>query len=276
MVGIIGLAIFRLVMDKLAHGLDDGCQAHPAALERERRSDRKHALQRANTLGRQIQGQRPTRGHPPSKLPSAPGLQATIAAQDGLIPVLPHAGVQIVRRGPVPPQADHVDGQALGVTVYVVRLRGHGTSPYDLHTRVWQDWYEAVLRGYSCLQAWSRWQFAGGMSTGGALALYLAAQGIGPLQGVFAVGTPLTLQRRWVRLASVVQTVRDFIRDEPENLEANYAYHPLQGVRQLLRFIEIYQAVLPHVTVPVLLIQARGNTDRKSTRLNSSHSQISY
>ena len=170
---------------------------------------------------------------------------------------------------------------AQGLTVYVVRLRGHGTSPYDLHTRVWQDWYEAVLRGYSCLQAWSRWQFAGGMSMGGALALYLAAQGIGPLQGVFAVGAPLTLQRRGLRLAPVVQTVREFVRDEPENREANYAYHPVQGVRQLLRFIEVYQAVLPHVTVPVLLIQARGDpTVRPDSapliyaRLQSPHKQL--
>jgi esterase/lipase/1-acyl-sn-glycerol-3-phosphate acyltransferase len=170
---------------------------------------------------------------------------------------------------------------AQGLTVYVVRLRGHGTSPYDLHTRVWQDWYEAVLRGYSCLQGWSSLQFAGGMSTGGALALYLAAQGIGPLQGVFAVGAPLTLQRRWLRLASVVQTVRAFVRDEPENREANYAYHPLQGVRQLLRFIEIYQEVLLHVTLPVLLIQARGDpTVRPESaqqiyaRLQSRHKQL--
>jgi esterase/lipase/1-acyl-sn-glycerol-3-phosphate acyltransferase len=170
---------------------------------------------------------------------------------------------------------------AQGLTVYVVRLRGHGTSPYDLQTRVWQDWYEAVLRGYSCLQAWSRWQFAGGMSTGGALALYLAARGIGPLHGVFAVGAPLQLQRRGVRLAPVVQTVRDFIRDEPENREANYAYHPVQGVRQLLRFIEVYQEVLPDVTLPVLLIQARGDptvrpdsAPRIYARLQSPHKQL--
>jgi len=148
---------------------------------------------------------------------------------------------------------------AQGLTVYVVRLRGHGTSPYDLQTRVWQDWYETVLRGYSCLQACSMQQFAGGMSTGGALALYLAAQCIGPLQGVFAVGAPLKLQRRLLRPAPVVQTVRDFVHAEPENLEANYAYHPVQGVRQLLRFIKVYEKVLPQVTLPVLLIQAHGD-----------------
>jgi esterase/lipase len=150
-----------------------------------------------------------------------------------------------------------------------------------LQTRVWQDWYEAVLRGYSCLQAYSRLQFAGGMSTGGALALYLAAQGIGPLQGVFAVGAPLKLQRRWLRLTPVVQTVRDFVHAAPENPEANYAYHPVQGVRQLLRFIAVYQAVLPHVTLPVLLIQARGDpTVRPDSapqiyaRLPSPHKQL--
>src|SRR4030095_1628644 len=119
--------------------------------------------------------------------------------------------------------------------------------------------YEAVLRGYSCLQACSMRQFAGGMSTGGALALYLAAQGIGPLQGVFAVGAPLKLQRRWLRLAPVVQTMRDFVRAERENPDANYASHPVQAWRQLLRFIAIYQEILRQVTLPVLLIQARGD-----------------
>jgi esterase/lipase len=119
------------------------------------------------------------------------------------------------------------------------------------------------------------------MSTGGALALYLAAQGIGPLQGVFAVGAPLKLQRRWLRLAPVVQTMRDFVRAEPENPDANYAYHPVQGVRQLLRFIAIYQEILPQVTLPVLLIQARGDptvrpesAQQLYTRLPSPHKQL--
>jgi esterase/lipase/1-acyl-sn-glycerol-3-phosphate acyltransferase len=148
---------------------------------------------------------------------------------------------------------------AQGLTVYVVRIRGHGTSPYDLQTRGWQDWYESVIHGYSCLQACSAVQFAGGMSTGGALALYLAAQRPGPLQGVFAVGAPLKLQHRFLRLAPVVQAVRGFVRSEPENPQANYTYQPLQAVRQLLRFIDVYQEALPQVTVPVLLIQARGD-----------------
>jgi esterase/lipase len=146
-----------------------------------------------------------------------------------------------------------------GLTVYVVRLRGHGTSPYDLQQRSWQEWYASVLRGYRCLQAVTEVQFAGGMSTGGALALYLAAQRLGPLRGIFAIGAPIKLQQRFLRLVPVVKTVRDFVRAEPENPHTNYTYHPLQAVRQLTQFIEVYQQVLPQVTVPTLLVQARGD-----------------
>ena len=141
--------------------------------------------------------------------------------------------------------------------MYIVRLRGHGTSPYDLQQRSWQEWYASVVRGYRCLQAVTEVQFAGGMSTGGALALYLAAQRLGPLQGIFAIGAPIKLQQRFLRLVPVVKTVRDFVRAEPENPRTNYTYQPLQAVRQLTQFIEVYQQVLPQVTVPTLLVQAR-------------------
>jgi esterase/lipase/1-acyl-sn-glycerol-3-phosphate acyltransferase len=147
--------------------------------------------------------------------------------------------------------------RAHGLTVYVVRLRGHGTSPYDLQQRCWQEWYTSVVRGYHCLRASTEVQFAGGMSAGGALALYLAAQRVGPLRGVFAVGAPIKLQQRFLRLVPVVQKVRDFVRSTPENPRTNYTYHPLQAVRQLTQFIEAYQQVLSQVTVPTLLVQAR-------------------
>jgi esterase/lipase len=159
--------------------------------------------------------------------------------------------------GEMLPLAHHLHTH--GFTVYVVRLRGHGTSPYDLQQRSWQDWYASVSRGYRCLQAVTEVQFAGGMSTGGALALYLAAQRLGPLQGIFAIGAPIKLQQRFLRLVPVVKTVRDFVRAEPENPRTNYTYHPLQAVWQLTQFIEVYQQVLPQVTVPTLLVQARGD-----------------
>ncbi len=153
---------------------------------------------------------------------------------------------------------------ANGLTVYVVRLRGHGTSPYDLQQSSWQDWYASVLRGYHNLRVITDVQFAGGMSAGGALALYLAAQQVGPLQGVFAVGAPIKLHNRYLRLVPIAKVMRDFVYSEPENPRTNYVYQPLRAVWQLTQFIEVYQAALTRVTQPVLLVQARGDTTVRS------------
>jgi carboxylesterase len=101
------------------------------------------------------------------------------------------------------------------------------------------------------------------MSTGGALALYLAAQRESVLQGVFAVGAPIKLQHCAVRFAPLVKTVRDFVHVEPDNPDTNYNMQPVQALHQLTRFIDTYQKVLGRVTVPVLLIQARGDNTVK-------------
>ena len=147
-----------------------------------------------------------------------------------------------------------------GVAVYCVRLRGHGTSPYDLQQRTWQDWYKSVQRGLTALRTMSEIQFAGGMSTGGSLALYLAAQPQHRLQGVFAVGAPIKLRSRAIRLAPIVKTVRGFVNAEPKNPSTNYTAQPVQALHQLTQFIAIYDRVLDQVDVPVLLIQATGDS----------------
>lgn len=163
---------------------------------------------------------------------------------------------------------------AYGLTVYVVRLRGHGTSPYDLQQRSWQEWYDSVLRGYHSLRAISDIQFAGGMSMGGALGLYLAAQLVGALQGVFAVGAPIKLHNRYLRLVPVAKAMRDFVHSEPENPDTNYSYQPLRAVWQLTQFIDVYQEALPHVTLPVLLVQAQGDTTVRSESAQHIYAQL--
>jgi carboxylesterase len=125
---------------------------------------------------------------------------------------------------------------------------------------LWQDWYASVLRGFDNLRVISDIQFAGGMSAGGALALYLAAQQVGPVQGVFAVGAPIKLHNRYLRLLPFAKAMRDFVHSQPENPRTNYVYQPLRAVSQLTKFIDVYQAALPHIIQPVLLVQARGDT----------------
>ncbi len=159
--------------------------------------------------------------------------------------------------GEVMPLAKTLNGH--GFTVYVVRLRGHGTSPYDLQQRAWQDWYDSVQRGYAYLKTISDVQFAGGMSTGGSLSLYLAAHEP-DLQGVFAVGAPIKLTSRTIHLAPIVKTLRGFVSSNPGNPYTNYAAFPVHALQELLSFISAYTKVLPDITAPAFIVQARGDT----------------
>jgi len=44
---------------------------------------------------------------------------------------------------------------SLGYPCLAVRLKGHGTSPWDLLERIWQDWFASVREGYEILSAFA-------------------------------------------------------------------------------------------------------------------------
>ncbi|MGB5156963.1 alpha/beta hydrolase [Desulfobacterium sp. N47] len=86
--------------------------------------------------------------------------------------LFPKAGILLVHgylAAPeeVRPLADYLYKQ--GYTVYVPRLRGHGTSPDDLALRTWEDWLHSVERGYMILANSARDVVLGGVSMGAGL-----------------------------------------------------------------------------------------------------------
>ena len=91
-----------------------------------------------------------------------------------LLPDRVEAGVVLVHGYLAAPQEVRALAEYLyerGYAVYGVRLRGHGTSPEDLATRSWEDWYESLNRGYTVIKSYTDRIIVGGFSTGGALAL---------------------------------------------------------------------------------------------------------
>ena len=60
------------------------------------------------------------------------------------------------------------------ITVYVVRLPGHGTSIEELDSKKWEDWYQNYKEAYMTLKPIKSKIFAAGMSVGGVIALKLA------------------------------------------------------------------------------------------------------
>jgi esterase/lipase len=161
--------------------------------------------------------------------------------------------------------ATHLHGK--GYWVYCVRLRGHGTAPEDLATRVAHDWIESVDSGYALINAICTRVVMGGFSFGGGLVLDSAAR-IPGLAGVFAISPPFQLQNiasrfaaavtSWNKLMDAVQfsaAAKEYIETSPERPLINYARVPVSALLELLRFMKNLELRLKHVTVPTLIVQ---------------------
>jgi esterase/lipase len=165
----------------------------------------------------------------------------------------------------VRPLAEALHGE--GFTVFAPRLRGHGTSPYDLATRTWADWLASARLGYTLLRNRCRRVAIVGHSMGGCLSFLLATEV--PAAGVVSISAPTRLAsrrsslvpllhkaNRLANLLTGLEGLKNFDRAEPENPDINYRHLPISGVRELQDLISAFQEVLPEVKVPVLVLQA--------------------
>jgi esterase/lipase len=156
-----------------------------------------------------------------------------------------------------------------GYAVYGVRLRGHGTSPEDLATRSWEEWYESINRGYAIIKSYTDRIIVGGFSTGGALALQAAGMKGRKIESCFSISAPLQLRNIASRLAPSIVTFNqlvkrlrggsfrwEYVSNDPENKDINYTRNPLTGVRELGEAMEAMEKVLAAVESPTLIIQS--------------------
>ena len=162
---------------------------------------------------------------------------------------------------------------ALGYPVIGVRLCGHGTSPWDLRDRSWQDWLASVRRGYEIISAFSDQVCMIGFSTGGALALRLAAEKPEKLAGVAAVSAPVKFRNRNLIFVPVLHGINKLVEwatsqegivpfrlNESEHPNINYRNIPIRGLFELRRLIDDMTDRLADVTCPVMV--AQGTEDR--------------
>ncbi len=80
---------------------------------------------------------------------------------------------------------------AAGFTVYGMQLAGHCGSATDLRKTGWQDWCASVEQAHDRLRLDCQVIFAGGLSMGALLALYLAARRPAQVAGVALYSTTL-------------------------------------------------------------------------------------
>ena len=171
---------------------------------------------------------------------------------------------------------------AMGHPVLGVRLKGHGTSPWDLRERSWQDWLASVRRGYEIMSHLTQEVLIIGFATGASLALHLAASRPPGLAGVVSVSAPLNFRPRSVAFASLIHGlnklsewvyvqdgVKPFLPRDPEHPDIDYRNMPVRGLVELRRVADELNRCLPQVVCPVTIIQGTDDpiVDPASARL---------
>jgi esterase/lipase len=171
---------------------------------------------------------------------------------------------------------------ALGHPVLGVRLKGHGTSPWDLRDRSWQDWLASVRRGYEIMSHVTSEVLVVGFATGASLSLHLAASHPPGLIGVVSVSAPLSFRPRSVAFATLIHGlnklsewaylqdgVKPFLPRDPEHPDIDYRNMPARGLVELRRAADELNRCLPRVACPVTIIQGTDDpiVDPASARL---------
>jgi len=154
-----------------------------------------------------------------------------------------------------------------GYTVIGIRLKGHGSSPCALRNKTWEDWYATVLRGFNILKAYTPRIFVTGFSSGGALALKLAAEQYPEIIAVTAIAVPIKFNNpafmlvpfwheanKLVDWVPAYEGIRPFIDNRSEHPAINYRHVPIKSLYELRRLIRAMNDSLPHCKIPVLIL----------------------
>nr|NJM04534.1 alpha/beta fold hydrolase [Desulfobacula sp.] len=156
-----------------------------------------------------------------------------------------------------------------GFTVYVPRLKGHGTSPVDLAGTKFEQWIESVEEAFVVLRHSCEKLVVGGFSTGAGLALDLCTR-VDAMAAVFAVAPPMRLQDLGSYFVSAVDSwntmikkihltamAKEFVENNPENPHINYFRNPIAGIHQLEKLMESLEPRLKTIQKPALVVQSR-------------------
>ena len=154
-----------------------------------------------------------------------------------------------------------------GVTVRCPLLPGHGTRAEDLTRIRWQAWAEEVERGLCELQDRCEVVFAGGLSLGSLLTLWLGANhpeiaGLIPMAPAVRVQNrlmPLSLLLRYFVKYRPCSPPGDPDLGDPEAKARIWCYDetPLWGAAEVYLLQRRVRSVLSRIRQPILLFQGR-------------------
>ncbi|MHA2379150.1 MAG: alpha/beta hydrolase [Candidatus Thorarchaeota archaeon] len=150
-----------------------------------------------------------------------------------------------------------------GIASFAVRLAGHATTPEDLSTTTWHDWYESALAGLELVRSWGATNiFIAGLSMGGALSLLMAAKEK-DVVGVVPMSPALDAGSMAARLVPILKFFMKYRNVDLSNMaemydimRTKYPREPLSAYHELLKLMKVVRSELQNVVIPTLVIQS--------------------
>ena len=161
------------------------------------------------------------------------------------------------------------------ISVYVVRLKGHGTGSENMKYITHQDWLKSVKIGYEVIARHCQKVFLCGFSTGGLLSIASTYNILSneifdkKIDGIVCINAALRIadiKFKFIRFAklgidlinhfrSKDNLVKEYVVDSPENPHINYSKNYLNGLNELAKLIDYCDNVLDKISIPTLVIQ---------------------
>ena len=157
------------------------------------------------------------------------------------------------------------------LNVYTPRLDGHGTTPEDLKTKTWQDWYKSISRSIIIAALQYKKIYIIGFSTGGLLALLSTKKDYQEFVSVVCINAALHLND--LRIKTLLPAIsfwndivkafnsekytKEYVDNFPENIEVNYNKHYITSIEQLSLLMVKIRIILPKIKKPILIIQGK-------------------
>jgi len=151
---------------------------------------------------------------------------------------------------------------ARGYTVLGPRLPGHGTTVEDMASRKYTEWTGEAERALQELSGRCDRVFVTGLSMGGTITLYLAANFGEKIAGIIPVNA-LALTEPLLRLTPILKYImktRPGVGSDikkPESKESCYDQVSVPAAWELTRLLKAMREGLPRVSVPALVIASR-------------------
>lgn len=159
-----------------------------------------------------------------------------------------------------------------GLTVYVPRLSGHGTSSRSLSCRSYCDWLDSVDRGHAILKQCCRKIIVAGFSTGAGLALKSVINKPHDFEAVISVSAPFRFKSFSSRFAETLNAfnffckswgmgnlTKEFMKNDADNPHINYLLCPVSAFVQVKKLMKQVRKSLPDIHIPALIIQGKND-----------------